>query len=384
MEELIGKFLKERKEQGLLRELKIISSRSQGKIKFKGRTFFDFSSNDYLGLSDHPYLIEESKKATQKFGVSSSSSRLLSGNLDLHRQLEENTAKFKHKEAAIVFNSGYQANLGIISSLYKQGDCIFADRLIHASLIDGILLSGAKNFRFQHNDTSHLESLLKKERKKFKNCLIITESIFSMDGDKAPLEELVSLKKKYNAQLFVDEAHATGIFGRNGAGLVEELDLEKEVDLIMGTFSKALGGFGAYLATSKKIVNYLVNTCRSFIYSTALPPGVIAANLASIKLLKDEPVRRIQLLENAAYFRKKLQDQGFIIKGESQIVPLIIGENTPALKCAKSLQGKGYWVLAIRPPTVPVGQARLRFSLNFYQQREILDSLINELKKIKI
>ncbi|MDD2752442.1 MAG: 8-amino-7-oxononanoate synthase [Candidatus Omnitrophica bacterium] len=383
MEKLIREFLKARKGQGLLRELKSISSRGQGRIKFSGKSYFDFSSNDYLGLSDHPYLIEQSKKAIEKFGVSSSSSRLLSGTLDLHRQLEENMAKFKKKQAAIVFNSGYQANLGIISSLCKQGDCIFADRLIHASLIDGILLSGAKFFRFQHNDANHLEALLKKERNKFKNCLIITESIFSMDGDKAPLKEFVSLKEKYQVQLFVDEAHATGIFGKNGAGLVEELGLEKQVDLIMGTFSKALGGFGGYLAASKKIVDYLVNTCRSFIYSTALPPGVIAANLASLELIKKEPQRRIQLLENAAYLHRELLNQGFVIKGESQIVPLIIGDNLRAVECAKNLQAKSFWVLAIRPPTVPIGQARLRFSLNFYQQKKILDKLIHELKKIK-
>ncbi|MBU4252120.1 MAG: 8-amino-7-oxononanoate synthase [Candidatus Omnitrophica bacterium] len=380
----IEEFLKERQEQGLLRKLKPASLRLGGKIYFENKEYVDLSSNDYLGLSAHPELKKAAIAATGKFGVASCASRLLSGDSELFQELEDTVAKFKGKEAGLVFNSGYQANVGIISSLFTGGDCIFSDRLNHASIIDGILLSQAKIFRFQHNDPGHLELLLKKERAKFKNALIITESIFSMDGDRAPLKELVGLKEKYNCQIMVDEAHATGVFGENGSGLVEEEGLSARIDLIMGTFSKALAGFGAYLATSRSIVDYLVNTCRSFIYSTALPPAVIAGNLASLKLIQDEPYRRKKLLSMAKMLRDKLQEKGFCVKGASQIIPLILGDNLRAVEFAKKVQEQGYWALPVRPPTVPAGQARLRLSLSYDHNQETLNKLIDVLSTIRI
>ena len=380
----IEEFLKKRANEGLLRTLKPISYRREGRIYFNKKEYIDFSSNDYLGLSGHPKLIEEAKSAIDKFGTAACASRLMSGDLEIHHLLEEKISQFKNKEAALVFNSGYQANIGIISSLYGKRDCIFSDRLNHASIVDGILLSGAHFFRFQHNDTGHLETLLQKQRDKFNKALIITETIFSMDGDRFPLKDLVHLKDKYNCSIMVDETHATGIFGKNGSGIVEQEGLEKETDLIMGTFSKALGGFGAYLATSRKIIEYLINTCRSFIYSTALPPAIIACNLASIELIKEESYRRVNLLESAQYLREALKARGFQVLGDSQIIPLVIGENVKTVEFAKRLQEKGYWVLPIRPPTVPLGEARLRFSLSFYHNREILENLINDISSIKI
>ncbi len=380
----IDDFLRARSEAGLLRRLRPVASREKGKIAVAGKEYIDFSSNDYLGLSVHPRLVEANIKAIEEFGTSSCASRLLSGDLTLHHQLEEEVARFKHKEAALVFNSGYQANLGIISSLFTKGDCIFSDRLNHASIIDGIFLSGASFFRFRHNDAKHLESLLKKERAKYKKALVITESVFSMDGDRCPLKEIVDLKKQYNYQIFVDEAHATGIFGKNGAGIVEEEGLEEEVDFIMGTFSKALGSFGAYLAAPRQVIDYLINACRSFIYSTALPPGVIASNLESIGLVKDEPWRRLELLENARFFRAALNTNGFQVKGDSQICPVIIGDSPKTVKLAQGLADKGYWVLPIRPPTVPAAQARLRFSLTYYHTKEMLQGLADAMRKIKI
>lgn len=380
----IEELLEIRFKQGLLRNLRPVSFRNRGKICLNKKEYIDFSSNDYLGLSNHPSIKEVSKNAIDKFGTSSSASRLLSGDLEIHHQLEAKVAKFKNKEAALVFNSGYQANLGIISSLYNRGDCIFSDRLNHASIIDGIFLSRARLFRFQHNDVQHLESLLKKERAKFKHALIVTESVFSMDGDKAPLKDLCYLKEKYNCEIFVDEAHATGIFGKDGAGVVQEEGLEREIDFIMGTFSKALGSFGAYLATSKKVVNYLVNTCRGFIYSTALPPAIIASNLVSIDLVKAESYRREKLLESTEYFRQALKSRGFALKGNSQIIPLVIGKNKETCEFAQHLQEGGYWVLPIRPPTVPQGEARLRFSLTFYHTKEILQRLIDDISEIRI
>lgn len=380
----IEEFLEDRQSQGLLRKLKPSVLRLNGKINFGDREYIDFSSNDYLGLSGHSKLKEASIVAIEKFGLGACASRLLSGDSEIFHQLEEAVAKFKNKEAALVFNSGYQANVGIISSLFTKNDCIFSDRLNHASIIDGMLLSGAKIFRFQHNDCQHLESLLKKERDKFKNALIITESIFSMDGDRAPLKALVELKEKYNCQIMVDEAHATGVFGENGSGLAEEEGLSERIDLIMGTFSKALAGFGAYLAASRAIIDYLVNTCRSFIYSTGLPPAVIACNLASLKLIKDEPQRRKTLLSGAKMLRDKLQEKGFCVKGASQIVPVILGDNLRALEFAKKIQEKGHWVMPIRPPTVPAGQARLRLSLSYCHNQEILNKLIDDICKIRI
>ncbi len=380
---VIKDFLRQRKEEGLLRQLCPASARRGCVISFNGKKFIDFSSNDYLGFSCHPRLIEAGKKALDEFGASSSASRLLSGDLLIHHQLEEKTAHFKRKEAALVFNTGYQANVGIISALYGKSDCIFSDRLCHASIIDGIFLSGAKHFRYRHNDSSHLELLLKKERGKFKRALIITETIFSMDGDRALLGELACLKEKYDCQLMVDEAHATGIFGENGSGVVEEEGVEKKVDFIMGTFSKALGSFGAYLAASKKVKEYLVNTCRSFIYSTALPPPVIACNLAALDLVGKEPWRRKSLLGCAAYLRDALGKKGFQIKGCSQIIPVIIGENPRAVKLTESLQEQGYWILPIRPPTVPRGQSRLRISLNYFHDQEILNRFIEVIANVR-
>jgi 8-amino-7-oxononanoate synthase len=377
----IEKVLAQRKEEGLFRVLRAAERREGGRIYRDGRELVDFASNDYLGLSSHPKLKEASRKAVEEFGTSCSASRLLSGDLRIHHELEKKIALLKGKESALVFNSGYQANVGIISSLYKKGDAIFSDRLNHSSILDGILLSGAKLFRFRHNDANHLELLLKKQADKFENRLIVTETIFSMDGDRAPLKEIVELKERYGCEVMVDEAHATGIFGKDGSGVVAEEGLADRIDLIMGTFGKALGSFGAYIAGSKKMIEYLVNTCRSFIYSTALPPCVVAANLAALELVKDEPFRRKTLLENATFFRGELETRGLEVRGVSQIVPLIVKDVDKAVTLSSRLLEKGYWVLPIRPPTVPVGQSRLRFSLSYCHEKEILQDVIEETSK---
>jgi 8-amino-7-oxononanoate synthase len=378
----IEKFLAQREEDGLLRILRPADLRGGGKIHFGGKKFFDFSSNDYLGLSNHPRLREAAEKAIENLGVSASASRLLSGDLKIFHKLEEKVAKFKGKEAALVFNSGFQANVGAISALYGRGDAIFCDRLSHASIIDGITLSGAKLFRFKHNDLEHLKSLLKKNADKFKNNLIATETIFSMDGDKCPLKELVEIKNKFGCRLLVDEAHATGIFGISGGGIVEQEGLSLDVDLIMGTFSKALGSFGAYLACDEKIKQYLINTCRSFIYSTALPPAVIAAGIEALNIIRDEPQRRQTLLANVDYFREKLQTAGLDVRGSSQIIPLIIGDAEKAVEISELLRRNGYWVLPIRPPTVPANESRLRFSLSFDHDKKVLQKLAQRIIEI--
>ncbi|MCX5711098.1 MAG: 8-amino-7-oxononanoate synthase [Candidatus Omnitrophica bacterium] len=380
----VESFLKDRKESGLFRILHPATSRVSGKIAIDGREYIDLSSNDYLGLSNHPKIIQAQKQALDEFGTSGVASRILSGDSNLHHVLEEKIASFKNKEAGLVLNSGYQANVSIIPALAGKGSAVFSDRLNHASIIDGIMLSQSALFRFRHNDTAHLEELLKKERARFKDALIITESVFSMDGDKASLKELVALKKQYDCKIFVDEAHATGIFGKNGSGVAEESGLSQDIDLIMGTFGKALAGFGAYIATSQRLKEYLINSCRGFIYSTALPPAVIAGNIAALDLIKEEPERRRGLLKLSGHFRNALRDLGFDTRGESQIVPLITKDVTKAVIFSEKLREKGYWVLPIRPPTVPKNAPRLRFSLSYAHSEETLTRLIKDIYETKI
>jgi 8-amino-7-oxononanoate synthase len=377
----IEQFQAQREDEGLWRALRPAQFRRNGMICRNGRELIDFSSNDYLSLSCHPSLIEAAQKSIGTYGTGSGGSRLLSGDLDIHHELEEKTALFKGKESAIVFNSGYQANIGIISALCKNRDAIFCDKLSHASIIDGALLSGARLFRFQHNDVGHLETLLKKTQDKFNYRLIVTESVFSMDGDIAPLKEMVELKEKYDCSIMVDEAHATGLFADNGSGIVAQEGLSEKIDFIMGTFSKALGSFGAYLACSEKIKGYLINNCRSFIYSTSLPPSVIAANIAAFEVIAKEPFRRETLLENAAFFCNELKKRNFNVRSQSQIIPIIAGAPQKAICLSRHLEQNGYFVPAIRPPTVPNGQSRLRFSLNYHHSREFLQRLIEEMDK---
>ncbi len=370
--------LRERSKEGLLRELAHLSILPGGDISINGREYVNFSSNDYLALSAHPALINAAREALSGM-VGTASSRLMSGSMLIHKSLEERTAVFKDKPSALVFNSGYQANVGIISAFLGKDDCIFSDRLNHASIVDGIRLSGAKMFRFRHNDAEHLGSLLEKERGKCRNALIVTETVFSMDGDRAPLKDMAALKKEYDCMFMVDEAHATGILGKKGSGLAEETGTGGDIDIIMGTFSKALGSFGAYAAMSGALREYLVNTCRSFIYSTALPPAIIAANIKAIELVESEPSRRGALLENAGYFRERLLDKGLTVPGASQIIPIIVGETHRANALSEALKEKGWWVPSVRPPTVPNGEARLRISLTYNHSKGIIDGFLRDL-----
>jgi 8-amino-7-oxononanoate synthase len=380
----IEEFLSARRNEGLLRELRPISARREGRVRVGARDYLDLSSNDYLGLAGHPRMAQAAKQALDEFGAGACASRLMGGDLDIFHRLEERVAKFKSTESALVFNSGYQANVGIFSALLGRGDAAFCDRAAHASILDGVRLSGARLFRFRHNDPAHLESLLKKERAKFKDALIATETIFSMDGDRAPLRELADLKERHGSRMLVDEAHATGLFGATGSGVVEADRLAGRVDMVLGTFSKALGSFGAYLATSRPIVDYLVNTCRSFIYSTALPPAVIECNRVSLDLVAEEPWRRETVLDRSARFRELLRERGFRVLGASQIVPVILGENRRTLSFAKALEEKGYWVVPVRPPTVPLGQARLRLSLTALHSWDALRRLADDMSDIGI
>jgi glycine C-acetyltransferase/8-amino-7-oxononanoate synthase len=375
--------------RGMLRSLREIESAQGPRVKIGGQEYLLFCSNNYLGLADHPALIEASCKATREFGVGSGASRLISGSMSLHHQLEEQLAAFKGTEAALVFNTGYAANNGIIQGLMNSEDTIFSDSLNHASIIDGCRLSGAKIVVYPHNNMAALEQLLEQEdQQRSGRWLIVTDGVFSMDGDLAPLPELVTLKEKYAAWLMVDDAHGGGVLGANGRGTAEHLDCLEQIDLQMGTFGKAFGSFGAYLAASRAVVDTLINRSRSFIFSTSLPPGVLAANQAAIELVAgEEGARRRQQLEtNRLLFSQLLTDAGFDLCGSTtQIVPVLIGDPEPTMAAAAELFERGVYLSGIRPPTVAPGTCRLRATLmadhTTLEVRQTAELLIDVVRK---
>lgn len=378
--ERIESFLARRIEGGTLRELRELESRAPGRVVENGRELIDFSSNDYLGLSNDPRLVEAAKSALDEWGVGSGASRLMSGSLSPHHELEAEVARFEQKEAGIVFNSGYQANTSLIPALVGRGDVIFADRLSHASQIDGALLSGAKLFRYEHNKAADLVRLIDKERGKYCEALILTETVFSMDGDIAPLAGIVDIKERSGCSLLIDEAHASGAFGK---GIACAMGLADKIDIIMGTFSKGFGGFGAYAACSSVMKQYLVNSARGFIYSTSLPASVICADLEAMRIILSNSEMPTDLQEKARYFREALKKQGWDVLGESQIVPVAVGESEAAMGVAARLDDAGIRALAIRPPTVPKGSARLRFSVTLAHSRQDLDRTIEVMNGLR-
>ena len=360
LDNLLASQLEELDKLGLRRQLAYIEG-SQGPVTVvDGQEVILLSSNNYLGLANHPSLKQAAKKALDQFGSGSGASRLISGSMTLHRQLEKKVADLKGTEAALLFPSGYQANLGILSSLVGRDDTIFSDALNHASIIDGCRLSHAAVKVYRHNDMGHLRELLSTTSKNGK-WLIVTDAVFSMDGDLAPLEKIVSLAKKYQASIMVDEAHSTGVFGPNGSGLVSELRLQEEIEVQMGTFSKALGSFGAYLAGSQNLVEWILNRARSFIYTTAPPPQIAATSIAALDILRKEPERKILLWENAAFLAQGLMDLGYTLgASNSPIIPIIIGDPVRTVQLSISLFKKGVFAYAVRPPTVPENTSRLR------------------------
>ncbi len=379
MENRIDAYLKKRSEAGLMRRLYDINLKEGSKLEYEGKEYINFSSNDYLGLSSHKEMIDAAiEGAGSIFGTTSS--RLMTGSLTCHNDLEKMTASFKGKVSALVFNSGYQANVGVISALAGRKDVIFSDKLNHASIVDGMQLSGAKIFRYKHNDVEHLEYLLSTERAHYDKALVITETVFSMDGDIAPLKDIVDLKNKYDALLYIDEAHATGVFGADGSGLAAEAGIVDDADIIMGTFSKGLGGFGAYVACTDLMRVYLINLCRSFIFSTSLPGSVINANIKALELVGKEPERRKQLKENYEYLRSKLLSQGFDVLGQTQIIPVCIGDNGRTISICNELRDKGIWVTPVRPPTVPTGTSRIRISVTSNHSMIEIDDFIEIFK----
>lgn len=356
----------------------------EGKYLFTGgKKLLNLSSNDYLNLSTDKSLTEEfteKYKTRREFIFSSASSRLLTGTSSAYGRLERNIASLFNKEACLLFNTGYQCNLGTVSALVNRDDVIFSDKLNHASIIDGMKLSGAKFFRYRHLDCEHLEEMLQKYRNNYKKAIIISESVFSMDGDVANIKKLAELKKKYDCILMIDEAHAFGIYGRNLAGISDRDGLLEEVDIITATLGKSFGSMGAFCVSDKTVIDYLVNKANSFIFSTAIPSvNVMWSNYIIEEKFDFVRLKAEKLEKLISESHKYLQDNG-----KTQIVPIIIGGNDETIRIAQELRGKGYFVLPVRPPTVPVNTSRLRLSLTsditFQEFKYLIDIIRGTLK----
>ncbi len=368
--------LAQREQQHLLRNLVHIDSAQGPRVMVDGKPVVLLSSNNYLGLAEHPALKKAACDAMERYGFGSGAARLISGNSELHEELERRIAAFKGAESAILFNSGYAANTGVIPAVAGEGDLVLSDRLNHASIIDGCRLSRARTEVFRHRDMDHLEALLRSNTTAPRK-LIVTDGVFSMDGDIAPLPDLVKLAERYDAILMVDDAHATGVLGKKGRGTAEHFGLEDRVHIQMGTLGKALGSFGAYVAGARDIVRYLLNTCRSYLFSTSLPPSVCAASIAALDVLEAEPWRRERLWDNRDRLAHGLASLGVsTAPSETPIFPLLVGSSAQALQASQTAFAQGIYVTAIRPPTVPDGSARLRATVMATHSEEDIEQAV--------
>ena len=368
--------------QHLLRELTLITSPSAPVISMEGREVLHFASNNYLGLANHPHVKLAAMKAIEDFGVGAGASRLISGTMTPHFQLERDLAQLKGVEASLTYSSGYATNIGIIPTLAKTNSLILADRLCHASLIDGCRLSRAGLRVFHHNDLDHLKRLLSK-KSSHAATLIITEGVFSMDGDLAPLPEMSRLAEEFEATLLVDDAHGTGVMGSTGRGTVEYYGLDPDLILHMGTLSKAIGSSGGFVAGSKNLVAYLINTSRSFMYTTAPPPALAAAASAALAIIQQEPQRRMKLWRNRELLHTRLVAMGFkLTDTKSPILPIILKDPELAVQMSHRLKEEGVWIPAIRPPTVPKDSSRLRITVTAEHSFEHIETALRALRKV--
>jgi 8-amino-7-oxononanoate synthase len=358
----IAERLEELRDRGLYRRLRLVSGPQGPRVLLDGRQVLLLCSNNYLGLADHPRVRHAAAEAAMRWGAGAGASRLISGNMQPHRRLEERLAEFKGYEAALLFGSGYLANTGAIAALAGRGEVVFSDELNHASIVDGCRLSRAKTFVYRHGDVEHLAWGLREAAGR--GSLIVTDGVFSMDGDVAPLEGLAGLARDHGCRLMVDEAHATGALGPGGRGSVAAAGLVDEVDLVVGTLGKALGSYGAYACAGREVVEYLVNAARPFIFSTAPPPPVLAAATAALELLESHPHRVVRLRENAATLREALAAERLAVAGwETQIVPVEVGDAERTMELCERILERGVFAQGIRPPTVPEGSSRLRFTV---------------------
>ncbi len=383
---LIQAFLKEKKQQHLYRKPRISETAQHPLMQIDGKKYLTFCSNDYLGLANHPDLIRAFQHATEKYGVGSGAAHLINGHSIEHQKLEEELAEFTGRDRALLFSTGYMANLGTVNALLDRGDYLFADRLNHASLVDAGLLSKAKMKRYAHGDVEALEKLYKnlsstQKADNFSNSMILTDGVFSMDGDEAPLQELAKVAKKNQAWLMVDDAHGFGVLGENGAGQLEQDNLSQDdVPILMATLGKAVGTAGAFVAGSEDLIEYLTQTARTFIYTTAMPPSIAAATRTSLKLIAEETWRREKLADLIRRFKQGAAQLGIqLMPSNTAIQPILLGSTERSLKLSKTLSDQGILVSAIRPPTVPEGQSRLRVTFSANHTDKNVEQLLNTL-----
>jgi len=367
------------KEKNLYRSLRRLDKAQGPRVFIEGQEFINFSSNDYLGFACHESIIRAATDAVRQWGTGSGASRLVSGSLGIHHELEERIAAFKREERALLFSSGFQANLGTLQALVGRGDTILLDRYCHASLVDGARLSGARLRIYPHLDLNRLGELLAKITEGRK--LVVTDTYFSMDGDIAPLDDLVSLCRRHDAMLLVDDAHAVGVMGPTGRGLTEHFGVEGQIDAVMGTFSKALGSQGGFVAGSSTLTDYLINKARTLIYTTGPTPASSGASLQAIALIENDAGPRETLWSHVHFLREKFSALGFdVSKSQGPILPLMIGSTPGVLALSDKLRVAGILAPAIRPPTVPKGTDRIRFTVTAKHKREDLEHLVEILK----
>ncbi|HEY9629913.1 MAG TPA: 8-amino-7-oxononanoate synthase [Coleofasciculaceae cyanobacterium] len=374
----VDRALAERQQTQRWRSLHSVTPIDAVQVLKNGRKLLNFSSNDYLGLSKHPALIAAAQDYTARYGTGSTASRLVTGTYDIHQQLEEKLAIACGRQAALLFNSGFQANVSLLASLLDARSLVLCDRLVHNSLIQGILASQARFMRYAHNDLAHLEKLLH-QAKDYSRVVIVTETVFSMDGDRSDVSALVDLAQTHNAILYLDDAHALGVLGKAGMGLAAH---QAGADVVVGTFGKAFGAFGAFVTCSHKLKDYFVNCCGGFIYTTALPPAVTGAIAAALALMPTLELERQHLTQSATSLRTQLNLLGYDTAGSnSQIVPLLVGDEAKTLRLCQGLEESGILAIAIRPPTVAPGTSRIRLALSSQHQQADLDRLVDAIKR---
>lgn len=381
--QFIHDALAERKKNNQFRSTQaLVPSLESMTIEREGKSLINFSSNDYLGLSKHPKVIEKAQEYLQRFGAGSGASRLVTGTLSIHEQLEEKLAQTFGTEAALLFNSGFQANTSIIPALADRNSCIFIDKKCHNSLIQGSILSRATIKRFRHNNLDHLKDLLEQsESENFNRKVIVSETVFSMDGDRSPVDSLAELATQFEALFYSDDAHALGVLGKQGLGLNYK---QSGIDISLGTFGKAFGSFGAFAGCNKVMREYLINHSGGFIYTTALPPAIIGALDAALDLIPEMESERLKLHQKISSFKEIIQDAGFEIgETDSQIIPIIIGDEGETMKLSNHLSDNGLWVSAIRPPTVENGASRIRITFTTMHSDSDIERLVDALKRWK-
>jgi len=378
--DFINEALAARAKNDRLRSLVCIGKQQGAEVVVDGQKLINFCSNDYLGLSSHPKVVERAGRFVHLYGAGSTASRLISGNFDFHEQLETKLARAFNAEAVLLFNTGFQANMSVLGALADRHSLIIADRKCHNSLIQGALLSRAEFKRFDHNDYTHLEKQLQSAlQEKYNRIWIVSETLFSMDGDRSKVDRLIQLAEEYNALLFLDDAHAIGVLGKDGLGLTLG---HKGIDIRLGTFGKAFGSFGAFVACSKEVKEYLVNFCAGFIYTTAPPPAVAGAVDAALEIIPAMNKERNKLFDNIRWIKQELKRMGFSTgKSDSQIIPVVIGEETTAIRLSEWLATQGIWLSAVRPPTVPSHSSRLRLTLTVNHGKSHIQKLLNALQE---